>query len=63
MDAKSFAYDVTVLTHITHIIIISVSLRCAQISKDKRRVYDKRQACYYCGTLLFKIARHYELKH
>lgn len=63
MDAKSFAYDVTVLTHITHIIIISVSLRCAQTSKDKKRVYDKRQACYYCGTLQFKIARHYELKH
>ena len=37
MDAKIFAYDVTVLTHITHIIIISVSLRCAQTSKDKKR--------------------------
>ena len=63
MDDKSFLYDVTVLTYITHIIIISVSLRCAQTSEDKKRVYDKRQACYYCGTLLSKIARHYELKH
>lgn len=63
MDAKSFGYDVTVCTYLTHIMIISVSLRCAQTSRDKKRVYDKRQACYYCGTLLSKIARHYELKH
>ena len=40
-----------------------MSLRCAQTSRDKKRVYDKRQACYYCGTLFSKIARHYELKH
>ena len=26
-------------------------------------MYDKRQACYYCGSLCAKIARHYELKH
>lgn len=63
MNAKSLAYDVTALTYITHVIIISVSLRCAQTSKDKKRVYDKRQACYYCGTLICKIARHYDPKH
>ena len=62
-NAKSFAYNITVLNYITNVVIISVSLRCAQTSKDKKRVYDKRQACYYCGTLICKIARHYELKH
>ena len=44
-------------------IVILVSLRCAKTSKDKKRVYDKKQACYYCGNLICKIARHYELKH
>lgn len=28
-----------------------------------RRIYDKKHACYYCGHLYCKIARHYELKH
>lgn len=44
-------------------IVVLVSLRCAKTSKDKKRIYDKKQACYYCGTLIIKIARHYELKH
>ena len=28
-----------------------------------QRIYDKRQACYYCAELKSKIARHYEGKH
>ena len=43
--------------------IISVSVRCAQTNEDQKRVYDKKQACYYCGNLCSKIARHYEQKH
>ena len=43
--------------------IISVSLRCVQRNENKTRIYDKRQACYYCGKLFSKIARHYEQKH
>ena len=39
------------------------SVRCAQKSEFNRRVYDKKQACFYCGVLVSKIARHYELKH
>ena len=34
-----------------------MSLQCVQ------GVYNKRQTCYYCGTLICKIARHHELKH
>ena len=47
----------------TTLFIISVSLRCAQRNENKTRIYDKRQACYYCGKLFTKIARHYEQKH
>ena len=43
--------------------IVSVSLRCVQRNEHKTRVYDKKQACYYCGKLCSKIARHYEQKH
>ena len=39
------------------------SVRCAQKSEFNRGVYDKKQACFYCGVLVSKIARHYELKH
>ena len=38
-------------------------LRCAQKNEHKNRIYDKRQACYYCGKLCAKIARHLEVKH
>lgn len=34
-----------------------------QVDKKRIRFYDKRQACYYCGTLFSEIARHYKLKH
>jgi len=30
---------------------------------DNARVYDKRQACYYCEKLYAKISRHYEHSH
>ena len=40
-----------------------MSLRCVQRNENKTRIYDKRQACYYCGKLVTKIARHYEQKH
>ncbi|XP_068746319.1 uncharacterized protein [Montipora capricornis] len=42
---------------------VPASVRCAQKSEFNRRVYDKKQACFYCGVLVSKIARHYELKH
>lgn len=42
---------------------VAASVRCAQKSEFNRRVYDKKQACFYCGVLVSKIARHYELKH
>ncbi|XP_060083514.1 uncharacterized protein LOC132562769 [Ylistrum balloti] len=37
----------------------------AQVSHGKKgeRVYDKRQACYYCGQLFAKISEHLENKH
>ena len=38
-------------------------VRCTQKKEGKGRVYDKKQACYYCGKLVCKIARHYEQKH
>lgn len=38
-------------------------VRCARKKEGKRRVYDKKQACYYCGKLVCKISRHYEQKH
>jgi len=47
----------------TTLFIISVSLRCAQRNENRTRIYDKKQACYYCGKLLTKVARHYEQKH
>ena len=43
--------------------VISVLVRCTQKTEGQGRVYDKKQACYYCGKLLCKIARHYEQKH
>ncbi|XP_068694511.1 uncharacterized protein [Montipora foliosa] len=41
----------------------AVSVPCAKKNESNTRVYDKRQACFYCGVLVSKIARHYELKH
>ncbi|XP_068712639.1 uncharacterized protein [Montipora foliosa] len=40
-----------------------MSVPCAKKNESNTRVYDKRQACFYCGVLVSKIARHYELKH
>ena len=40
-----------------------MSIPCTQRKEGKERVYDKKQACYYCGNLCSKIARHYEHKH
>ena len=36
-------------------------MECAQKS-DNIRVYDNKHACYYCGALSSKIARHYSFK-
>ena len=38
-------------------------VQCTQKKEGKGRVYDKKQACYYCGKLFSKIARHYEHEH
>ena len=38
-------------------------VRCTKKKEGNGRVYDKRQACYYCGKLFSKVARHYEHKH
>ena len=38
-------------------------LRCAQKNEHKNRIYDKRQACYYCGKLCAKSSKHLEVKH
>ena len=46
-----------------HVRIISVFIHCTQKKEGKGRVFDKKQACYYCGKLVCKIARHYEQKH
>lgn len=40
-----------------------MTIPCTQRKEGKERVYDKKQACYYCGKLCSKIARHYEHKH
>lgn len=38
---------------------------CTTCSKSEfnRRLYDKKQTCFYCGLLVSKITRHHELKH
>lgn len=35
----------------------------AKKDKDGRRVYDKRHACLFCGTLVSKLARHVKSSH
>ena len=35
----------------------------AKKTGNNTRIYDKRQACYYCKKLYLKIARHYQTVH
>ena len=37
-------------------------MHCSAVT-DKIRDYGKKQACFYCGELSQKIARHYYRKH
>ncbi|XP_068707933.1 uncharacterized protein [Montipora foliosa] len=38
----------------------SMVITCVKKREDNARVYDKRQACFYCEKLYAKISRHYE---
>ena len=38
-------------------------MKRAKRKEDNRRQYDKKHACYYCGKLDGKIARHYLTHH
>ncbi|XP_068758091.1 uncharacterized protein [Montipora capricornis] len=40
-----------------------VVITCVKKREDNARVYDKRQACFYCEKLYAKISRHYEHNH
>ena len=40
-----------------------MSLPCARKNENQERIYDKKQACYYCAKLVNKVSRHYELIH
>lgn len=41
----------------------AVVITCVKKREDNARVYDKRQACFYCEKLYAKISRHYEHNH
>ena len=43
--------------------LFSVKVPVYHATDEGKRVYDKRQACYFCGDLIIKIARHYEKAH
>ncbi|XP_044176576.1 uncharacterized protein LOC114951566 isoform X7 [Acropora millepora] len=40
-----------------------VVITCVKKREDNVRVYDKRQACFFCEKLYAKISRHYEHNH
>ena len=41
----------------------AVVITCVKKREDNVRVYDKRQACFFCEKLYAKISRHYEHNH
>lgn len=44
--------------------IVSVAhVNCAKKTLNNSRIYDRRHACFYCGELCTKIARHLTTKH